>query len=128
MTYSPVSEYLLIVSKITLLKCCKSPSIKPIAANAHFILVTCPDYNDLLFQALQLHNLVIDLMHLIYNNLFIIFIPLHTASIACSTATNKLFESFTFKLFLHSGASPSSAQYSSMDFIFESSSLKNDVT
>ena len=24
--------------------------------------------------------------------------PLHTASIACSTATNKLFESFTFKL------------------------------
>ena len=29
----------------------------------------------------------------------LIFIPLHTASIACSTATNKLFESFTFKLY-----------------------------
>lgn len=46
-----------------------SPSINPIAANAHFILVTCPDYNNLPFQALRLHNLVIDLMHLIYNNL-----------------------------------------------------------
>ena len=35
-----------------------------------------------------------------FNDFFFIFIPLHTASIACSTATNKLFESFTFKLSL----------------------------